>query len=211
MANRFALAVDIGGTFTDFVLLDRDTLTVLTDKVLTTPKAPEQAILQGIEKLSSRFHLQPASTDLFLHATTIITNAVIERKGAPFALLYTEGFNDVLEIGRENRYSLTDLKLRFPEPVSERHLRFSVAERLSAMGDVVVAPDKATVQALITKVVEQHGIRNFAICFVHSYKIPLTKKPSGIGSSSFNPTPMCLVPHLSRLASGSMNAGRRVP
>ena len=64
---------------------------------------------------------------------------MIERKGTPFALLYTEGFKDVLEIGREHRYSLTDLKLRFPEPVSERHLRFSVAERTSAAGDVVVA------------------------------------------------------------------------
>jgi N-methylhydantoinase A len=172
MGSKFALAVDVGGTFTDFVLLDRDNRTVLTDKVLTTPQAPEQAILQGVEKLSMRFGLQPASTDLFLHATTIITNAVIERKGTPFALLYTEGFKDVLEIGREHRYSLTDLKLRFPEPVSERHLRFSVAERTSAAGDVVVAPNKATVQAQVAKIVEQYGIRNFALCFVHSYKNP---------------------------------------
>lgn len=172
MGSRFALAVDIGGTFTDLVLLDRDTCTVSTDKVLTTPRAPERAILQGIEKLSRRFELRPASTDLFLHATTIITNAVIERKGAPFALLYTAGFKDVLEIGRENRYSLTDLKLRFPEPISDRYLRFSVAERMSAMGGVVVAPDKATVQAQIKGIVEEYGIRNFAVCFVHSYKNP---------------------------------------
>ncbi|MBS0532166.1 MAG: hydantoinase/oxoprolinase family protein [Proteobacteria bacterium] len=172
MGSRFALAVDIGGTFTDFVLLDRDTRTVLTDKVLTTPQAPEQAILQGVDKLSSRFDLQLASTDLFLHATTIITNAVIERRGAPFALLYTAGFKDVLEIGRENRYSLTDLKLRFPEPVSERHLRFGIDERMSAAGDVVVALDKAAVQAQVAEIIEQHGIRNFAICFVHSYKNP---------------------------------------
>jgi N-methylhydantoinase A len=172
MGSRFALAVDIGGTFTDFVLLDRDTRTVLTDKVLTTPQAPEQAILQGVEKLSKRYNMRPASTDMFLHATTIITNAVIERKGAPFALLYTAGFKDVLEIGRENRYSLTDLKLRFPEPVSERQLRFGVAERMSAAGEVVVAPDKAVVQATVAKIVEQHGIRNFAICFVHSFKNP---------------------------------------
>ncbi|MGH6777270.1 MAG: hydantoinase/oxoprolinase family protein [Bradyrhizobium sp.] len=172
MGSRFALAVDIGGTFTDFVLLDRDTQTVLTDKVLTTPQAPEQAILQGVERLSSRFDLEPASTDLFLHATTIITNAVIERKGTPFALLYTAGFKDILEIGRENRYSLTDLKLRFPEPVSDRYLRYSIAERISATGRIIAAPDKATVQAIIAAIVEQYGIRNFAICFVHSYKNP---------------------------------------
>ena len=79
------------------------------------------------------------STDLFLHATTIITNAVIERTGSDFILLFTSGFRDLLEIGREHRYNLTDLKLRFPEPLSRRELRLAVKESVSAAGNVLLA------------------------------------------------------------------------
>ncbi len=170
MTKRFALAVDIGGTFTDFVLLDRDSKSVLTEKVLTNPQAPETAILQGIEMMSRRHGLDMRSADLFLHATTIITNAVIERKGAAFALLYTAGFRDLLEIGREHRYNLTDLKLKFPEPVSRRDLRIAVDERMSASGTVLKAPEKAAVQQQVKDIAERDGLRNFAVCFLHSYR-----------------------------------------
>jgi N-methylhydantoinase A len=170
MTKRFALAIDIGGTFTDFVLLDRNRKSVLTNKVLTSPDAPEIAILQGLEMMSERDGLDLKSADLFLHATTIITNAVIERKGTAFAMLFTAGFHDLLEIGREHRYNLTDLKLKFPESVSRRDLRIAVDERVSAAGTVLKAPDKVVVQRHAREIAEKHGVRNFAVCFLHSYR-----------------------------------------
>lgn len=172
MTSRFSLAVDIGGTFTDFVVLDHDQRAVLTDKVLTTPQVPERAILQGVEKLSQRMGFDLRSANLFLHATTIITNAVIERKGVDFILLHTSGFRDVLEIGREHRYNLTDLKLRFPEPVSRRDLRLAVDERISVSGAVVRVPNKDQVCKQLQDTAERAGVRNFAICFLHSYRNP---------------------------------------
>lgn len=172
MSSKFSLAVDIGGTFTDFVLLDHQQRVVLTDKVLTTPHSPERAILQGVDKLSQRLALDLRLADLFLHATTIITNAVIERKGSDFILLHTAGFRDVLEIGREHRYNLTDLKLRFPDPVGRRDLRLAVDERVSAAGEVVRAPDKAALMAHLGALAKCHSVRSFAVCFLHSYRNP---------------------------------------
>jgi N-methylhydantoinase A len=168
--TRYSVAIDIGGTFTDFVLLDEERAVLCTDKVLSTPDRPEEAILRGLEKLSSRTGFALSSARLFLHATTIITNAVIERKGADFILLFTEGFRDVLEIGREHRYNLTNLRLRFPEPVSRRDLRLAVSERVSASGETLRVPDKELVQAGVRSLAEPTGIRNFAICFLHAYR-----------------------------------------
>ncbi|GJD53984.1 Acetophenone carboxylase gamma subunit [Methylobacterium crusticola] len=167
---RFALSVDIGGTFTDFVLQDRERRMVFTDKVLTTPNAPEQAIFAGMDLLAERSGLTPASCDLFLHATTIITNAVIERKGRDFIFVYTEGFRTTLETGREHRYDLTNLKLRFPEPLARDDLKVSVAERVSALGEIVQFPSCETVVSDIERLVAQTGVKNFAVCFLHSYR-----------------------------------------
>jgi N-methylhydantoinase A len=168
--GRFSISIDIGGTFTDFVLLDRERRIICTDKVLTTPQQPETAILHGVRKLAERHGLDLPATDLFLHATTIITNAVIERTGSDFILLFTSGFRDLLEIGREHRYNLTDLKLRFPDPLSRRDLRLAVEERVSAAGAVLRAPQKDVVQAELRLLADRHGIRNFAVCFLHSYR-----------------------------------------
>jgi len=176
MTSRFSLAVDIGGTFTDFVVLDHRQHIILTDKVLTTPKLPEQAIMQGVERLSKQLAVDLRAADLFLHATTIITNAVIERKGSDFILLHTSGFRDLLEIGREHRYNLTDLKLRFPDPVSRRHLRLPVDERVSASGAVIGAPDKKKLQEELVRLAERHDIRSFAVCFLHSYRNPANEE-----------------------------------
>jgi N-methylhydantoinase A len=168
--SRFAISVDIGGTFTDFVLQDRERRTIFTEKVLTTPHAPEQAIFSGLDLLSRRSQMRPEACDLFLHATTIITNAVIERKGHDFILLHTEGFRTTLETGREHRYNLTNLKLRFPEPLTKETLKLAVAERVSAKGEIVRAPSRETVMGGIERLVEQTGVKNFAVCFLHSYR-----------------------------------------
>jgi N-methylhydantoinase A len=174
--RRFSLSIDIGGTFTDFVLLDREQRVICTDKILTTPRQPETAVLQGMRKLAERDGLDLRSTDLFLHATTIITNAVIERTGSDFILLFTSGFRDLLEIGREHRYNLTDLKLRFSEPLSRRHLRLSVKERVSAAGEVLLAPRKDAFQAELRSLADRYGIRSFAVCFLHSYRNPANEE-----------------------------------
>jgi N-methylhydantoinase A len=169
---RFSVSIDIGGTFTDFVLLDRERGIISTAKVLTTPQQPETAILHGVRRLAERHGLDLRATDVFLHATTIITNAVIERTGSDFILLFTSGFRDLLEMGREHRYNLTDLKLRFPEPVSRRDLRLAVEERVSAAGVSVLAPQKNVVQSELRSLADRHGIRSFAVCFLHSYRNP---------------------------------------
>jgi N-methylhydantoinase A len=170
--SRFSISIDIGGTFTDFVLVDRERRVICTDKVLTTPHQPETAILNGVRKLAERHGLDLQSTDLFLHATTIITNAVIERTGSDFILLFTSGFRDLLEIGREHRYNLTDLKLRFREPLSRRELRLAVKESASAAGNVLLTPQKDVVQKELRSLADRYGIRSFAVCFLHSYRNP---------------------------------------
>jgi N-methylhydantoinase A len=174
--GRFAIAVDIGGTFTDFVLLDRQRRLVFTEKILTTPAAPEQAIFDGIGKLAARAGAPLDGADLLLHATTIITNAVIERKGHDFILLHTAGFRDILEIGREHRYNLTNLKLRFPEPLSKRSLRLAVDERVAAGGEVIGVPDRERLLGGLRRLAEPRAIRNFAICFLHAYRNPANEE-----------------------------------
>ncbi len=174
--KRFAVSIDIGGTFTDFVLQDRERRLIFTEKMLTTPDRPELAIFEGIRKLMARAGASLADSDVLLHATTIITNAVIERKGHDFVLLHTSGFRDILEIGREHRYNLTNLKLRFPEPVSKRSLRLAVEERVSAGGEVVQAPDREPLVAELRRIVEPQGLRSFAICFLHSYRNPANEE-----------------------------------
>jgi len=170
--SRFALAIDIGGTFTDLVLRDAQAGVLSTEKVLTTPEQPEEAILDGIDSLAERADFDLRDTDLFLHATTIITNAVIERAGYDFALLHTKGFRDVPEIGREHRYNLTNLRLRFPRPLSPRTLRIGVDERVSAFGSVTRAPERDRVLRAVDELLERHDLRSFAVCFLHSYRNP---------------------------------------
>ncbi|MGB8420800.1 hydantoinase/oxoprolinase family protein [Paraburkholderia sp.] len=167
---NFSLAVDIGGTFTDFVLLDEDRKTIHTEKVLSSPSRSEIAIFEGIQKLSRNMGMKLSDVRKFLHATTIITNAVIERKGADAILLHTSGFRDILEIGREHRYSLTNLKLRFPDPVISQALRIPVEERVNAHGIIATDPDKRAVQKAVREIVQRTGIKNFAICFLHAHK-----------------------------------------
>ena len=168
--SRFAIAVDIGGTFTDFVLQDRARRVIYTEKILTTPHAPEAAIFAGLDLLARRSDMTPESCDLFLHATTIITNAVIERKGRDFILLHTAGFRTTLETGREHRYDLTNLKLRFPEPLTKEALKLAVDERVSAAGEIVRLPTREAVIDAVETLVAATGVTNFAVCFLHSYR-----------------------------------------
>ena len=170
--TRYALAVDIGGTFTDFALRDARGGVIHTAKVLTTPREPERAISQGMQFLSRSAGFDVEQTELFVHATTLITNSVIERTGHDFIALHTRGFRDVPEIGREHRYNLTDLKLDFPIPTSRRDLRIAVDERVDAQGQIVVTPVEEQVMAAVGELVDAASVQNFAICFLHSFRNP---------------------------------------
>src|SRR5574341_2673382 len=105
----YRLAIDIGGTFTDLVLWDESSGALRGHKILTTPRAPEEAALRGLRELCARAGITPSQITTLIHATTLVTNTLIERKGAPTALLRTAGFRDTLEMGKGQRYDIYDL------------------------------------------------------------------------------------------------------
>ena len=169
MTSTTRLAVDIGGTFTDVVL---DYAGVVTStKVLTTPEAPERAVIDGTRAILAQASLPASALDLVIHGTTLATNALIERKGARTALVTTKGFRDSLEIAYEHRFEQYDLYMERPIPLVERDLRFEVPERLAADGSVLLELDEAAVHALVPAL-RAHKIEAIAICFLHAYLNP---------------------------------------
>jgi N-methylhydantoinase A len=161
------LAVDIGGTFTDVAVFDDTTGALAVGKTLTTPERLVDGINAGVAKAGTDY----ASADLFLHGSTIAVNTILERTGARTALITTEGFRDVYEIGRINRPDSYNLFFQKHEPLVERALRFEVAERVLADGEVLLPLDEAAVEALAAKLAAL-GIEATAILFLHCYKNP---------------------------------------
>jgi N-methylhydantoinase A len=162
------LAVDIGGTFTDLALEHAGRRS--TAKVLTTP-APEQGVMHGVRAILATTGLQPADIAIVIHGTTLATNALIERKGAPTALITTEGFRDVIALGNESRYEQYDLNIVLPEPLVPRHLRLTVPERLDNEGRILLPLDEQAVRDLIPRLVAE-GVRSVAVGFIHGYVNP---------------------------------------
>ena len=164
------LAFDVGGTFTDILLVDDDgRLTV--EKVLTTADAPEAGAERGTETALSRISREVPAITLAVHGTTLVTNAIIERRGALTGMLTTQGFEDVIEIGLGERYDMYDLFLPFPEPLVERRLRLGVPGRIRADGAELAPLDEAAVvDALLSLAAE--GIEAVAICFLHAHANP---------------------------------------
>ncbi|MFM1814153.1 MAG: hypothetical protein RLZ98_848 [Pseudomonadota bacterium] len=160
------LAVDIGGTFTDVVLEMPDG--TLSGKVLTTPDAPEEAVLSGVERVLGEAGVGPERVAMVMHGTTLATNAIIERRGARTALLTTEGFRDTLELAYGSRFDQYDLELTRPEPLIRRPLRIDVAERLAADGSVLKPLDEAMVRKIAADL-RAKAIQSVAVCFLHSY------------------------------------------
>lgn len=168
MAAR--IGFDIGGTFTDFVLVDKAD-SVRLHKVLTSYPNPAEAALAGLGELLEQAGSSLGDVTEILHGTTLVTNALVERKGAKLGLLTTEGFRDTLEAGREQRYDIYDLRLSFPEPLVPRSLRLEIAERLDRDGNVVRAPDAAQIREQL-RVLQAAGVEAVAVCFLHSYANP---------------------------------------
>ena len=162
------IGADIGGTFTDLILMDSKGTLFQVGKVLTTPDQPEQAVLEGVGLVMSQTGTDPRSISHLIHGTTLFTNALIERKGARTALITTKGFRDAIEIAREHRYDMYDLYMQRPQPLARRHLRFELSERILANGSVRTSLDEAEVR-LLARSLRDEQIEAVAVCLIHSY------------------------------------------
>ena len=166
-----ALAVDIGGTFTDVVLRDAKGR-CWVDKTLTTHGNLLDGFFAAVDLAMAKAEAVPADVDdVVVHATTIVTNALIERKGPPTGLLVTEGFGDVLYIRDEHRYDMYDPLIEFPEPLVPRERTFGVVERVLADGSIDRDVDEAEIVDLAQRIWAA-GVRSIAVCFLNAYKQP---------------------------------------
>ncbi len=170
--GRYAISVDVGGTFTDFVLFDMDSgSTVAFHKVLTDSERPARAVMQGWAELLEIGGVASSQVEHAVHSTTLVTNAIVERRGATTALLTTQGFRDVLEIGIEQIYDIYDLFAPYPEALIPRELRIDVPERITRDGEVVVPLDEDAVRQIVRDLAGQ-GVESIAVSLVHAYRNP---------------------------------------
>ncbi len=169
-ANAYRLGIDIGGTFTDIVLLDHAG-TLHSKKILSTPADYSIAIEEGVSQLLRETGVRPTEIVELVHGTTVATNTIIERRGAAVALVTTQGFRDVLELGRFRSPRLYDLTFRKPEPLVERRFCFAVPERIDAQGRVLAALDERALRDVAQRIAAA-GIEAVALCFVNSFVNP---------------------------------------
>jgi 5-oxoprolinase (ATP-hydrolysing)/N-methylhydantoinase A len=166
----YRVGLDIGGTFTDLVLA-HESGNLRWHKVLTTPRSPADGALRGLAELCAGAGIGLAQVGAVIHATTLVTNAIIEHTGARTALFTTEGFRDTLEMGKEQRYDIYDLFLKYPEALVPRRWRIEVRERITRDGDIRTPLDLDKVRGKVARLVRQ-GIESIAVCFLHAYKNP---------------------------------------
>jgi N-methylhydantoinase A len=167
----YSLGIDIGGTFTDLVVYDHDSGVQTNRKLLTTHDDPARAVAVGVAALLRGGDVDPAHITRVVHATTLFTNALIERQGALTGLITTAGFADTLEIGRERKFELYDIHIEKPEPLVPRHLRLEVAERVRADGSVMTKLDTRQLEARAKQLVAA-GVMSIAVVFLHAYANP---------------------------------------
>ncbi len=166
ISTSIRVGVDIGGTFTDIALRHEGGLS--TSKVLTNYSKPEQAILDGIIAAADAADVSLADITQVIHGTTLVTNALIERRGAKLAFITTEGFRDVIEMRSENRFEQYDLNLELPKPLVARKDRFTVSERIGPDGEVLLPLDPSEVDRIAAHIVSA-GYEAVAIGFMHAY------------------------------------------
>jgi N-methylhydantoinase A len=176
LPSSIRIAADIGGTFTDVVLDAGGERR--TRKVLTTPNEPEVGVLECMALVLGDAGLQFWDVDVFVHGTTLATNAIIERRGARTALIATQGFRDVLEIGTESRYNQYDLTLEKPRPLVPRALRFTLPERMDARGRVQLTLDEAALDRLVGEL-KAAEVQSIALAFLHAYANPAHEQRAG--------------------------------
>jgi len=171
----YRIGVDIGGTFTDFALYDARQAKMGVHKQLTTPSDPSQAVIEGVKVLVDRHKISINDITDIVHGTTLVTNAVIERRGAVTGMLASKGFSDIIDMGFERRYDLFDLRVKYPQPLAPRRFRIEVAERVRHDGSVETPLDEAAVKVAAHRFREL-GVEAVAICFIHSYANPEHEK-----------------------------------
>ena len=176
MAGKVRIGVDVGGTFTDFVLVDEARNLIFTGKQLTTPDDPSAAIMEGVTRLLLESEIDVGDVHNLVHGTTLVTNTIIERTGAKIGLVTTEGHRDALEMGKEIRYDLYDLFLEAPPTLAPRHLRRTVAERMSPDGEVLLPFDEEAFRGAVRGLVEEEKVEALAVSFMHSYRNPAHEK-----------------------------------
>lgn len=169
--SKVRIGVDIGGTFTDVVLWDMEGAATHNTKLLTTPDDPSRAVMDGIGRILDQHGIAPGDVEAVIHGTTLVANALIERKGVKTGLITTRGFRDVLEIGREWRYDLFDLAIEMPIPIAERSVRAEITERVDADGRILtpIALDE------LDGIAEQFaaaGVHSIGVCLLHAYRNP---------------------------------------
>src|SRR5215469_5990834 len=179
MAHGFRIGCDIGGTFTDFVLFETATGRVRTAKRLTTPADPSRAMLAGLTELGHAAPGSAAAAERLAHATTLIANAVIERKGAKTALLCTAGFRDVIELRRYVRVTTYEMFADPPTPLVPRRLRLPVDERMRADGSVLRPVDPEEIRRIATTL-QTERVDSVAICFLHAFTNPANERTAGV-------------------------------
>lgn len=176
-SQPYAIGLDIGGTFTDLVLLDNDG-GVRVHKLPTTPDNPASAALRGIEEIMAAANLRIDQVGLLVHSTTLVTNALIANQGARIGLITTRGFRDILEMRNEHRYDVYDLFLEWPDPIVPRQRRLTVDERITRDGVVLTEPNETEVEEVVDQLVRDN-VEAIAICFLHSYKNPVHERLVG--------------------------------
>ena len=169
--GRLRLSADVGGTFTDVAAFDEATGRLTLGKTLTTPRRLVEGIETGVGKADASF----SSAQLFLHGTTVAINTILERTGAPCALLTTQGFRDIYEIGRVNRPEAYNLFFKKHVPLIDRDMRFDIRERMDASGRILIPLDEAQVLEIATDAVKC-GVKAIAILFLHSYRNPVHER-----------------------------------
>ncbi len=176
MSSDWRLAVDIGGTFTDAVLLDGDSGRVVVDKTLSTPSRPLEGVKQGVRGVLANAGITPDDIHApIVHATTLVTNALIEGKTARAGLVTNAGFADTLLIRNEHRYDMYDLQIEFPEPPIPRALTFEIDERTTATGEILREPSAADM-ARVADELRGAGVESVAVCLLHSYANPKNER-----------------------------------
>ena len=168
------IALDIGGTFTDTVLIDSITGEIWKVKSLTTPKNLSKCFADGISKVCQSANVKEKKINYIIHGSTVSTNAVVAQEGAKLALITTKGFRDVLEIGRTKRYDLYDLFYKKPVPLIPRHLRVGIPERIDCKGEELIKVDKKDVKRVLKKIDE--SVECICVCLLNSYTNPTHEK-----------------------------------
>jgi len=169
--NTYRLGIDIGGTFTDFSLLDEETGAISVFKTPSDPSRPEVALLAATERILAEHSLRPGQISYFVHGTTLAVNTIIQRKGSRTALLVTKGFRDLLNIARHRIPDVFNFMAEVPSPLVPRSLVFEIPERSCADGRVISLPEEKDVAAIARRMIEA-GVESAAICFLHSYRNP---------------------------------------